>query len=293
MDTTEFPKVCVVMRSYNDRDLIEGTLNAVLSQDYPNFELWNFDSTSNDGTLEVIRQHNVADRIILNDSKTYNPGTVLNDAMNRTDSNIVVFINSDATPERTDWLRLLVTPMLEDEGIAAVYGRQTSRSDCRSLFVKDNERAFGDGSISAKWMHFFSMANSAVRRSVYEVMPFETAVQYSEDIEWTYRARKAGWKIHYVEEAAATHSHNYTLKQSYKRHFGEGKADAWIFKDQSISSSPFSYVLMPATMEVLRDLKWAITTGSIDAFIHSVPLRFTQRYGRWKGLKEGKVTYGV
>lgn len=287
----DWPKVSIVMRSYNDINLIQQTIEAVLTQNYPNFELWNFDSTSTDGTLEVIKRYNAMERIILNDSKTYNPGRVLNEAMMATHADIVVFINSDATPERDDWLVQLVTPLLDDCRVAAVFGRQTSRHDCRALFVKDNERAFGDGSISAAWHHFFSMANSAIRRSAWRNEPFETRIQYSEDIDWTYRLKKKGFRIAYAQAASAVHSHNYTLKESFKRHFGEGKADAWIFRDEHSSSDLFRYALLPALREILRDINWALKIKSMDAVLHSVPLRLAQKLGRWKGFREGRKCY--
>ncbi len=291
MNSLLSPRVAIAMRSYNDINLIRDTLQMVSKQTYRNFELWNFDSSSSDGTLDVIRQYNEESRIRLNDSKTYNPGTVLNGAMQETDAEIVVFLNSDATPEGVDWLEKLIAPF-DDPNVGAVFGRQTSRPDCRTLFHKDNERAFGDGSVSGNWVHFFSMANSAIRRSVYQEIPFETQIQYSEDIEWSYRVKKAGYRIVYVADAPATHSHNYTLKQSYKRHFGEGKAEAWIFRDGELNTSFFRYFLLPFGMEVVRDWLWGIRHLSFEALWHSIPLRFSQKFGRWQGLKQGIREYG-
>ena len=282
--------VCVVMRSFNDVDVIEDTLDMVERQVGVDFQLWNFDSTSVDGTLDIIRRHNAPERIVLNDSKDYNPGTVLNEAVARTSSDIVVFINSDATPRNTDWLRNLIAPLRSGEA-AATFGRQVARSDCRSLFVKDTERAFGDGSQSAKWAHFFSMATSAARREVLIEFPFETQIQYSEDVEWSYRLKNAGFLVEYVADAIATHSHNYTLEQSYRRHFGEGKADAWIFSRGEVNRSFVRYMAMPFGMEVLRDWAWALRRGSVDAVVHSIPLRFVQKWGRWRGLMAGISEY--
>jgi rhamnosyltransferase len=292
MNSKKEPRIAIVMRSYNDIDVIRGTLEMVHKQTLQDFELWNFDSSSSDGTLEVIKEFNVPERIVQNDPKDYNPGTVLNDAVRRTRGEIVVFINSDATPETTDWLEKLVAP-LSDPQVGATFGRQTARPDCRALFRKDTERAFGDGSESAGWVHFFSMANSAARRDILEKYPFETKVQYSEDIEWSYELRKKGLKIVYVPDAAATHSHNYTLKQSYKRMFGEGKAEAWIFREGELNTSFLRYMLMPFVMEVMRDWVWGIRHLSLDAILHSIPLRFVQKWARWRGLQEGKKYYGL
>lgn len=290
MNKLNTPPVSIIMRSYNDSEVIRGTLDMLKKQSFQDFVLWNFDSTSSDGTLDIIAEFNDPERIILNDPKSYNPGRILNEAMDISSGNIAVFINSDATPESVDWLENLIAPF-SDKTVGAVYGRQTSRPDCRSLFDKDNERAFGDGSEAARWVHFFSMANSAVRRTAWETNRFETKVQYSEDIEWSYRIRKSDWRIVYAADAAAMHSHNYTLKESYKRHKGEGKADAWIFRNGEQKHSLLHYAILPFAMEVLRDMIWAIQKGSLDAMLHAVPLRFMQKWGRWKGLKEGVQDY--
>ena len=285
------PRVSIIMRSCNDSDVIRGTLQMVRAQTYTNYELWNFDSTSTDGTLDIIREFNTPQRIRLNDPASYNPGRVLNEAVAATGGDILVFLNSDATPENEDWLQRLIAP-LRDTACGASYGRQTPRPDCRSLFVKDTERAFGDGHVSAGWLHFFSMANSAVRRELLESHPFDTAIQYSEDIDWSYRVRNLGHGIVYVPDAPAMHSHNYTLGQSYRRHYGEGKAEAWIFRNGELSTSFLRYCLLPLGREVLRDLGWAVRRTSMDALLYSVPLRATQKWGRWQGLKSGRISYG-
>lgn len=286
------PRVSIIMRSCNDSNVIRGTLQMVKAQTYTNYELWNFDSTSTDGTLDIIREFNVPERILLNDPASYNPGRVLNAAVAATSGEIMVFLNSDATPERDDWLQQLIAP-LQDPATGATYGRQTPRPYCRSLFVKDTERAFGDGHVAASWLHFFSMANSAVRRELLERHPFDTSIQYSEDIEWSYRMRRLGQRIVYVPDAPAMHSHNYTLGQSYRRHYGEGKAEAWIFRNGELNTSFLRYCILPLGREVLRDLGWAVRRASMDALFYSVPLRAVQKWARWQGLKSGKSSYGI
>jgi len=125
-----------------------------------------------------------------------------------------------------------------------------------------------------------------------ERFPFETKGQYSEDIEWSYHLRREGLDIRYVADAAAAHSHNYTLRQSFNRHFGEGKAEAWIFRDGELNTSLLRYAMLPFGMEVLRDLRWGVEHRSLDAVLHTVPLRAVQKLGRWRGLREGQKVYG-
>ena len=276
--------VWIVMRSMNDRDVIGETLERVRSQRGPRFKLLNIDSGSTDGTLDIISDY--TDRLIRIRPEEYIPGRVINTGMSETDTEVVVFLNSDATPVDDHWLENLLREIRGDR-VAAVYGRQMSRPDTLPLFHKDNERAFGDGNLAATWTHFFSMANSAVVRSVWEQRPFDEEIRYSEDTEWSYWARKAGFDVRYACEAAVMHSHNYTLAQSYKRHHGEGAADAWIF-DFPPGKMKLPRILVSAGVEVMRDFAFCLKTGRPGGLLHSIPLRLTQRIGRYKGYWKEK-----
>ena len=275
------------MRSYNDIKLIEETLRALEKQTFTDFELWNHDSSSSDGTLEVLLLHNDPSRVFVNDPTDYVPGVILNHAVRLCRGEIIVFLNSDATPANADWLETLISNFDRDKNLGAVFGRQISRSDCRSLFVRDTDRAFGDGSISSRWAHFFSMANSATRRTIAIDFPFETQLKYSEDIEWSLRVKRAGFKIDYIKDATTYHSHNYSLKQCWQRQYGEGKAEAAIFRNGEIDFGFLRYVILPLGMEVIRDVRYCLANFSIGGLIHTLPLRLVQKLGRWQGLRAG------
>ncbi len=280
------PLISIIMRSYNDETRIAHTLASLSAQTVQDYELWNHDSSSKDGTVQQILYYNEARNIILNDSRSYNPGSVLNNALHYCRGQYIVFLNSDATPVDKYWLENLISP-LKDPKVAAVFGRQVPHAGCRSLFVRDTERAFGDGCIASNWVHFFSLANSATRRSVVDQFLFKTTVQYSEDIEWSLRLKRSDLSIHYAADAVVAHSHNYSLQESYKRHFGEGKAEATIFRQKELNFSFTRYTLLPFVMEVVRDIAWALRRLSPDAALHCIPLRFAQKWGRWQGLQQG------
>ena len=84
------PKIAVIMRSYNDIDVIRGTLEMLTRQTLRTFELWNFASRSTDGTLELIRTFNHPNRIVVNDPANYNPGRILNEAVATVKADILV-----------------------------------------------------------------------------------------------------------------------------------------------------------------------------------------------------------
>lgn len=275
------------MRSKNDGWVIESTLKAVLDQTMSNFDLVNIDSGSTDETLDVIKKYNKSGKILTIKPEEYIPGKVLNMGIENAAGDILVFINSDATPQNPDWMEKLVEPF-KDKDVAATFGQQIPRPDCTILFRKDYERAFGDGRESAKWRHFFSMAISAIRRSVWEKRKFTSEINYSEDIEWTWQIKKMGYKVIYVPQAIAMHSHNYTFAQLLKRHQGEGRADAYIFREEKNDSGFIDMCLKSAVSEVVRDAVYCIKQGDFMGILRSPFHRAYQKFGYYKGFNEQK-----
>jgi rhamnosyltransferase len=272
--------VCVVMRAHNDMPLVAETLRRLQTQRRP-FRLVAFDNASTDGTLEEVRKY--TDCIHHVPAGAYVPGRVLNQAMAATDGEFVVFLNSDCTPQDDCMLDALLAGFA-DEKVAAVFGRQMSRPGCRPLMAKDTEDTYGDGSRQALWRHCFSMAVSAIRRSVWTRMPFQEDLQYSEDIDWTWRARRRGYEIRYAAGARVIHSHNYSLRQFYRRHFGEGRAEAHIFEWSPWERSLVRYSLLPYLRQVASDWKYCAANLQVGAALYSPVLRMAQMAGRRRGF---------
>jgi len=268
------------MRSFNDIGFIKSTFNGILQQKYQNFEIVNVDSGSTDGTYEVIQTYN-AGTVYQIKPEEYVPGSVLNTAISRSQGEIIVFNNSDCIPQNADWLGNLIAP-LSNSRVAATYGRQIPRSNAHPLIKKDYARAFGDGSISSRWHHFFSLATSAVRKDLITAYPFHPKIQYSEDIEWSYRMKKNGYELRYVPEAIVEHSHNYTIPQVYKRFYEEGRAEGLIYGRQFHLFADF---VGPSGMEILRDLVYLIKSGHSDQILYSFQYRAVQKYAAYKGNK--------
>lgn len=287
------PRISIIMRSKNDEKVIADTLEMIAKQTEKDYELINIDSGSQDRTIEIIKQYNPNPIQIR--PEDYVPGRVLNMGVRAAKGSILVFLNSDATPEDEFWLERLIAP-LEDPEVGAVYGRQISRPDTWPLFRRDNENAFpSEENVRRRsllgnpsWQNFFSMANSATRRDVWERFPFREDIQYSEDIEWASRLRKAGLRVVYVPNAGAYHSHNYTLRQSWKRFFEEGRADAKIFPPGGWRENIFFFAVLPYLSAVLKDTLYCLRHFHFGSIGHSIALRFVQRFGRYAGMKKGR-----
>ena len=134
------------------------------------------------------------------------------------------------------------------------------------------------------------MASSAIRRSVWDEMKFNEDIQYSEDVEWTWRIRQKGYKIQYVKKSVVAHSHNYTLKQWHKRQYGEGKAEAVIFDWSLWETSLLRYSILPFGRQVIGDWKYSLPRLALGSFIYSPFMRMAQLLGRRKGFRDGQQT---
>lgn len=282
--------ISIIIRAKNEMPWLKYCLAMLKRQSLQNFELICVDSGSTDGSWELLIANNpqVLYQIAPQD---YIPGKVLNQAIRQARGDIIVFNNADCIPLDCKWLENLVRPFAAHPELVAVFANQIARPNAIPLVEKDYQRAFGDGSISSKWRHFFSLASSAVRRETILAHPFNETIQYSEDIEWSWRMKQLGHSIMYVPDARVQHSHNYNLKQIKKRFLGEGKAEAEIYGDyyrehpQDLSF--MRSVIFAAASETLRDWKYLCKTGNLDWLIRAKIYRLAQRYFAYLGRKEG------
>jgi rhamnosyltransferase len=273
------PFVSIIMRSYNEAWALKQTLPALRAQDYTNWELIVIDSGSTDGSQELIRAANPTHFVQITPQE-YNPSRVMNHGMRLAQSNICIFLNADATPQGTHWLRPLVNA-LQDKQVAACFGRQIPRPDCQAVFACDYDRCFGPNRESASWEHFFSMVSSGLRKDVWQQRGFREDLQYAEDDDYTRWCKANGYEVHYVAESIAMHSHNYTPQQSYKRAFGDALA---IAKATQIQRPNWIKGMLLGWLSDLRhDLRFCLSHQRMTEFLHAAKIRWQQRRGKWDG----------
>jgi rhamnosyltransferase len=273
------PKVSIIMRVYNEMPYIKYALRKLKQQSFQDYELIVVDSGSTDGSYQLAEKIN-PDIIYQIPAGSYVPGRVLNEAISKASGEIIVFNNSDCIPQNDYWLENLIRPFEQDKHTIAVFANQVPRPEASPLVRKDYERAFGDGAISSKWKHFFSLASSAVKRDIILQYPFNPTIQYSEDIEWSWRMRQLGKKITYVPDAIVEHSHNYTWKGLIKRYTGEGNAEKEIYKEKR--GMFVKAVILSASVEFIRDALYLMKHREPQWIPYAFGVRYLQRYCVWK-----------
>lgn len=287
-----FPNsVTVVMRSFNEAWAIGDTIANLFDQDFEGeIELIVIDSGSSDGSIEIIRRSGRA-RLIEIPLGTYVPGVVLNMGAREAAHDWIVYLNADATPVGRHWLSELLRPCVANPSFGAGFSRQIPRPDCDAVFAHDYDRCFGPDRESAQWEHFFSMVSSVTHRRVLEKVPIREDLQYAEDDEWTRRVSKEGYAIVYATKSVVMHSHNYTLRQAYKRSFGDAMAMAATSTVLPRDVNYHSFVCLGLIKDAMRDARWCMMNARLLGFPHALAVRLAQRLGRRDGYHAGWKLY--
>jgi len=283
------PLVSIIMRSFNEGWALRDTLPALRAQEYKNWELIVIDSGSTDDSVDLIRAVQPRHFVQIAPHE-YNPARVMNHGMQLARSEFGIFLNADATPQTNHWLSPLLAPLLDPQ-VAAVFGRQIPRPDCQAVYAHDYERCFGSSRESAGWDHFFSMASSGIRKDIWAARGFNERMQYSEDDEYTRWCRAQGYRVEYVPESVAMHSHNYTPAQAYKRSQGEARALAAVWPGKRNDFTWLRTVLLGWLNDARRDLRFCAREQRLREWPHAARIRWQQRRARLAGFREGWTAY--
>jgi rhamnosyltransferase len=213
----------------NEELNIGACLEAVYSQKFNGeFEVILIDSGSTDATLEIARRFPI--RIEQIRPEEFHHARTRNYAASLGNGAIIVNLSGDAIPASETWLQELLTAF-DDPTVGAAYGRQypkpASTLERHDTFdaIYGDQRIVKDpahrNGIGFRFYHF-SDVNSALRRSMWESIPYPEDFKTFEDLAIAKRILDAGWKIVYEPNAPVYHSHHYTATQLLKRYFDIG-----------------------------------------------------------------------
>ncbi|GAB3262990.1 glycosyltransferase family 2 protein [Chitinimonas naiadis] len=151
------------------------------------------------------------------------------------DCDIIVCLTQDALLATPDALALLVQAF-DDPAIAAAYGRQLAHEDAtpiaahvRSFNYPSQSRitTLADRHAYGLKAIFCSNSFAAWRRdALLACGGFPGRTLLAEDMLTCALLLQAGWKLAYVAEAEAYHSHNYGLLAEFRRYFDTGALHA-------------------------------------------------------------------
>ena len=271
--------VAIIMRSKNEMPHAVTAIERLSCQTWKDYTLYNVDSGSTDGTLEAVRRNN-PQRLTEIPSKAYVPGKVLNDMVARTGADVVVLLNADGIPLNEFWLERLIRPIL-DGAADATMSKQHARPDARFIVDYDYRRAYDPRNIKKENEDFFSAVACAFRRTWWERTKFPES-GYAEDLAWAKVCREQGAKFKLVLDSEVEHSHNYTLKELYRKKFRHGQTYHRIYSQQPRCGAQ----VVSCVREIVRDFLYACRRLRFWTIPYNVAYRVVIHVALHKGLRK-------
>lgn len=278
--------ISIVIRCYNEERYIGRLLDGICQQGRDDIELIIVDSGSTDATVEIVSQYPV--KLLTIRPEDFSFGRSLNIGCQAATGDFIVIASAHVYPTYKDWLEGLLAPF-SDPDVALVYGKQSGNEITK----------FSEGQVLAKWFPdksnnsqehpFCNNANSAIRRTLWEQLPYDESLTGLEDLDWARRAIDLGYKIAYAANAEIIHVHNESAKQTYNRYRREAIALKTIYSNERFNLWHFARFL---TANLVNDYRQALHDGAFRRNIFSIfGFRLMQFWGTFRGFAQsGPVT---
>jgi rhamnosyltransferase len=280
------PDCSILIRTFNEGKSIGRLLDGIGQQTVSDIETLLVDSGSTDETLEVARRFPV--RIISIPPKAFTFGRALNLGLEHACSEKVVFASGHVYPVYNDWIEQLLAPF-KDQRVALSYGKQ--RGNGKTTFSEKRIFVtwFPEGSDHDQKSPFSNNANAAIRRSVWERMPYNEELTGLEDLDWAKKVMEMGFKIAYSAEAEVIHVHEETPSMVYHRYMREALTLKRIYPEERFTFIDFFKLL---SGNILSDMYHARRQGIFFKNSRSIIVfRLMQFWGTYRGYKKrGPVT---
>lgn len=220
------PEVAVIVPNFNGSRFLDECLTSLLDQSYPNYSVTVVDNASSDDSVEVVRRGFPQVELIVNEkNKGFAGGcnTGLRHALAGS-AQYFVLVNSDTRADR-DWLRELVGAAQSDPRIGAAQSMIYLADRPQQLNSAGNESHYLGFGYCGHYLEedrgqfdevvdvpFASGTALLLRRAVVEEVGLmnEAFFLYQEDLDLSWRARLAGWRVVLAPRSKIYHKYSFS-----------------------------------------------------------------------------------
>lgn len=251
MTSVQSPRCSIVIRCCNEEQHIGRLLSGILQQTIRDVEIIVMDSGSTDATLSIASRYPV--KILHIRPEEFSFGRSLNIGCQAASGEFVAIASAHVYPVYKDWLERLLAPF-SDPQVALVYGKQRGNKTTKYSEHQVYAKWFPNESKPHQTHPFCNNANAAIRRSLWEQLPYDETLTGLEDIDWARRAMESGYKIVYTADADIVHVHDEFYRQIYNRYRREAIGLKRIFPQERFSLWDFARLF---AINVLSDYRHA------------------------------------
>ena len=271
----------IVIRCYNEEQHIGRLLSGILEQTVKDVEIIVVDSGSTDATLSIAARYPVKTYSIAPEEFSF--GRSLNIGCANSNGEFIVIASAHVYPVYKDWLENLLEPFKNPE-VALVYGKQRGNETTKYAEHQIYKKWFPAVSINPQNHPFCNNANAAIRRYLWERIPYNEELTGLEDLDWSKRVVELGKKIVYRPEAEIVHVHNETSINTYNRYKREAVAFKRIYPHERFHLWDFLKLL---TANVITDYFHSWRDRVLFKNITGIPIyRLMQFWGTYRGYAQ-------
>lgn len=278
----------IICPLYNAEKYLENLHKSLLKQENVNLKNIRYILTkSKDNTEKILEKLDNCIYSVI-EAKEFSHSLTREKEAFKSDADIIVFITQDVIIERTDWLYNL-TKDIENGKVDDCYSRQLCNNNSIEKYTRESNYPSESKIVSKNDIEklglktfFFSDASSAIKRETFVKLNGYDGKKLliSEDMYIAYKLIMNGYKIKYCADSEVVHSHNFTLKQQYKRYYDTGKffkENDYLnkYKVNQAGGSLAKYILKRAW----QDKNWKV----LVQFVPNMAARFI-------GMKMGKLS---
>jgi len=238
-----WPRISVVVCSYNGARTIRECCEGLARLDYPDYEVIIIDDGSSDTTAAIAREYFV--RVITTENNGLS--NARNMGMHMATGEIVAYLDDDAIPD-PHWLKYLAITLTTTEYAGA--GGPNIAPPGDGLVAECIDNAPGNPVhvlISDREAEHIPGCNMAFRKAALEAIGgFDATLRVAgDDVDVCWRMREHGYTIGYCPAAMVWHHRRETVRAYWKQQRGYGKAEAllerkWPQKYNKIGHVPWS-----------------------------------------------------
>ena len=228
--------VSVLIPTFNAEKDIELLLKKIYDQklkENQELEVVIVDSSSTDNTINVIREKFPSVIMKVIDNEKFNHGGTRNYLADISRGDYLLYLTQDAIPYNQELIQELLSSF-ENQNVEICYARQIPKKDAKPLEVfarnfnyPDKDTIKDKSKLKDLGIKTFFNSNvcSMYRRTAFEAYSqFPDNIILNEDMILASKVILDGKFVSYNSRAMVYHSHNYNLKQQFKRYFDIGMA---------------------------------------------------------------------
>src|SRR5215204_5877396 len=219
-----WPRISVVVCSYNGERTIRDCLEGLLRLHYPNFEVTVVDDGSTDSTAAIVQEYGI--RLIT--TENLGLSNARNVGMKAATGEIIAYLDDDARPD-PHWLTYLAATFLSTEHAGVGGPNITHPSD--GLTAECVGKAPGNPThvlLSDREAEHIPGCNMAFRKAyLEEIGAFDTRFRVAgDDVDICWRLRQRGWSLGFSPAAVVWHHRRNSIGAYWNQQRGYGKAEA-------------------------------------------------------------------